>query len=72
MIGRTDAEVEASILWPPDAKSQLIGKKNPDAGKERRQEKKGQWQRIRWLDGIIDSMDMSLRKLQEVVKSREA
>ena len=72
MIGRTDAEAEVSILWPPDAKSQLIGKKNPDAGKERRQEKKGQWQRIRWLDGIIDSMDMSLRKLQEVVKSREA
>ena len=72
MIGRTDAEVEASILWPPDAKSQLSGKKNPDAEKERRQEKKGQWQRIRWLDGIIDSMDMSLRKLQEVVKSREA
>ena len=47
-------------------------KKNPDAGKERREEKKGQWQKIRWLDGIIDSMDMSLRKLQEVVKSREA
>jgi len=75
LIGRTDAEAKASILWPPDAKSQLIGekkKKNPDAGKERREEKKGQWQKIRWLDGIIDSMDMSLRKLQEVVKSREA
>ena len=39
-IGRTDAEVEAPILWPPDAKSQLIGK-DPDAGKDWRQEEKG-------------------------------
>ena len=38
--GRTDAEVEAPILWPPDAKSQLIGK-DPDAGKDRAQEEKG-------------------------------
>ena len=37
-IGRTDAEAEAPILWPPDVKSQLIGK-DPDAGKDRRQEK---------------------------------
>ena len=36
-IGRTDDEAEAPILWPPDAKSQLIGK-HPGAGKERRQE----------------------------------
>ena len=39
-IGRTDAEAEAPILWPPDAKSQLIGK-DPVAGKDRRQEEKG-------------------------------
>ena len=39
-IGRTDVETEASILWPPDAKSQLIGK-DPDAGKDLRQEEKG-------------------------------
>ena len=39
-IGRTDAEIEALILWPPDAKSQFIGK-DPDAGKDRRQEVKG-------------------------------
>ena len=38
-IGRTDAEDEIPILWPPDAKSQLIGK-DPNAGKDRRQEEK--------------------------------
>ena len=38
-IGRTDAEAETSILWPPDGKSRLIGK-DPDAGKDRRQEEK--------------------------------
>jgi len=39
-IGRTDAEAEAAILWPPDAKNWLIGK-DPDAGKDWRQEEKG-------------------------------
>ena len=39
-IGRTDAEAEAPILWPPDAKRRPIGK-DPDAGKDRRQEEKG-------------------------------
>ena len=38
-IERTDAEAETSILWPPDAKSQLIGK-DPDAGKDWRQKEK--------------------------------
>ena len=66
-IGRADAE--ASVLWPPDAKSWLIGK-DPDAGNHRGQEEKG-WQRMRWLDGIPDPMDMCLSKLQEIVKDRE-
>ena len=69
-LGRTDAKAQAPILWLPDAKSQLIGK-DPDAGKVWRQEEKG-WQRMRWLDGITDSVDMSFSQLQETVKDREA
>ena len=54
-FGRTDAKAETPILWPPDMKSWLIWK-DPDAGKDWGQEEKWR-QRMRWLDGITDSMD---------------
>ena len=57
-IGRTDAEAETPILWPPDAKNWLIGK-DRDAGKDWRQEEKGTTE-DRWLYDISNVMDMSL------------
>ena len=69
-IGRTDVEVEAPILWPPDAKSQLI-RKDPDAGKDWGQEEKGTtedemvgWPH--WPNGH------GFEQTQEIVKDREA
>ena len=68
--GRTDAEPESPILWPPDGKNRLTGK-HFYAEKYRRQEEKGTTE-DKMLNSITDSMDMSLSNLQEMMKDREA
>ena len=69
-IGRTNAEPEAPILWPPDIKVNSL-EKTLMLGKIESRRKMG-WQRMRWLDSIIDSRDMSMNKPQETVKDRKA
>ena len=67
VIERTEAE--APILWPPDAQSWLI-KRTLILGKTEGKRRRGQ--RMRWLEGITDSVDMNLSTLWEMVKDREA
>ena len=66
--GRTDAEAEAPVFWSSDAKANSL-KKSLKLGKI---EGRRGHQRMRWLDGITDAMDMNWGKLREMVRDREA
>ena len=68
-FGNTNSEAEVPILWPPDVKSWLTG--DLDTGKIESKRRRGH-QRMRWFDGITDSVNMKLSKLLEIAKDTEA